>query len=493
MPDFLRFLLPSRLSWYIVRAHIGPFLFGTLTVIFIFLLQFLVNYLDRFVGKGLGFWVITQIVILNLAAMVTLAIPLGVLVSTLMSFGNLSAANEITIMKSGGLSVLTMMRPMMICGIGLSMFLFWFSDRVLPEANHQAKMLMTDIQRKKPTFIVDKGRFTSQLDGYTILARSIDSAAGSMLGITIYDNAKADRMSVVSADSGYISFSTDYSRLILTLFHGEIHQISIVNPGDYRTITYQRHEIVMPADGFSFQRTDENIFSRGDREMNIASMRLQVAQSQTYVDSARVRLTRFIHLHTAMLDGKPNPLTETIYGLPSQVLDTTQPPQERASQSAYRAENRISSLRTGIDTEWYQEQSFRNTVNKYLVEIYKKYAMAGACFIFVLVGCPLGIITRRGNVGISAFITLGCYALYWACLMAGERFADRDLLSPWLGMWMANIFLGLMGLFFIYRASKERVPFEKLITQWYVWQNTWKHTYRTKKAVARTNEQPQKI
>jgi lipopolysaccharide export system permease protein len=481
MSQFIRLLLPNRLSWYILRAHIGPFLFGTLTVVFIFLLQYLVNYLDRLVGKGLGFWVITQLIALNLAAMVTLAIPLGVLISALMAFGNLSASNEITIMKSGGTSVVAMMRPVMMCGIALSFFLFWFSDRVLPEANHQSKILWTDIQRKKPTFIVNKGQFSTELMGYRILSRSIDSVAGSMQGMTIYDHVKSDRMSVLSADSGYISFSTDFSRMILTLFHGEIHQISMINPSDYRTILYERHEIVLPANEFSLQHSEESVFSRGDREMNIASMRLQVAQSQSFADSAKTRFGKYLTIHANAIAGKRDTTTPNMYA-GSTINQDTLSPQERMSQAAYRTESMISTLRTNLETESYQEQSFRNSANKYLVEIYKKYAMAGACFIFVLVGCPLGIITRRGNVGISSFITLGCYAVYWACLMGGERFADRGLLSPWLGMWMANILLGLMGLFFTYRASKESVPFEKWITRYYLLRHQWKQRSESRKA-----------
>ncbi len=490
MLSLLRLFIPNRLSWYILRAHIGPFLFGTLTVVFIFLLQYLVNYLDRLVGKGLGFWVITQLITLNLAAMVTLAIPLGVLISTLMSFGNLSAANEITVMKSGGTSVVAMMRPVMVCGVALSFFLFWFSDRVLPEANHQSKILWTDIQRKKPTFIVNKGQFSTELMGYRILARSIDSVAGSMQGITIYDHAKADRMSVLSADSGYLASSTDFSRMILTLFHGEIHQISTINPSDYRTILYERHEIVLPAEDFALHHSEENVFSRGDREMNIASMRLQVAQSQGFADSAKARFTQYLTTHKAMLEGKPSLTQQGLIYATLPIRKDTLLEQERTAQAAYRAESQISTLRTHLETESYQEQSFRNSANKYLVEIYKKYAMAGACFIFVLVGCPLGIITRRGNVGISSFITLGCYAIYWACLMGGERFADRGLLSPWLGMWMANILLGLMGLFFTYRASKESVPFEKWITRYYILRQTIKQRRANKKDITTETATP---
>ncbi|MFY7997862.1 MAG: LptF/LptG family permease, partial [Candidatus Kapaibacteriota bacterium] len=126
----------SYISRYILRAHIGPFFFGAFTVMFVFLLQFLINFLPQLVGKGLGAWVITQLIALNLAWMVTLAVPMGVLVASLMAFGNLGSTNEITIIKSGGGSLLRMMRPMLVTGVLLSLALFWFNDFVLPDANY---------------------------------------------------------------------------------------------------------------------------------------------------------------------------------------------------------------------------------------------------------------------------------------------------------------------------------------------------------------------
>ena len=125
----------SYISRYIFRAHIGPFFFGAFTVMFVFLLQFLINFLPQLVGKDLGAWIITQLIALNLAWMITLAVPMGVLVSSLMAFGNLGSTNEITIIKSGGGSLLRMMRPMLITGVLLSIALFWFNDFVLPDAN----------------------------------------------------------------------------------------------------------------------------------------------------------------------------------------------------------------------------------------------------------------------------------------------------------------------------------------------------------------------
>ena len=190
------------LARYLLRLHIGPFLFGTLTVLFLFLLQFLMNNLDKLLGKGLDNGIIVQVILLSLAWMVVLAVPMGVLFSTLMAFGSMSAAQELTIIKSGGRSLWRMMAPLIMIGSLLFYGMYWFNDKILPESNHQFKILMQDIQRKKPTFSIEAGQFVTQLEGYTILARHIDSATRTLYGVTIYDNGQSSRLNVLSADTG---------------------------------------------------------------------------------------------------------------------------------------------------------------------------------------------------------------------------------------------------------------------------------------------------
>ncbi|MBL7974987.1 MAG: LptF/LptG family permease, partial [Candidatus Kapabacteria bacterium] len=176
------FILPR----YILRAHVAPFLFGTSVVMFLFLMQFVLQKIDQLVGKGLSTWVIIQLITLNLSWMLVLAVPMGVLFSTLMAFGSMSGASEVTIMKASGSGLIRMMFPVIILGAGLTYFMFWFNDSVLPDTNHQAKLLLMDIGRKKPMFNLEQGQFSTQLEGYTILARSLDSSNGLLRGVTIY-------------------------------------------------------------------------------------------------------------------------------------------------------------------------------------------------------------------------------------------------------------------------------------------------------------------
>jgi len=141
---------------YIIKQHIAPFVFGTALVMLLFLMQFLINHLDKFIGKGLSPWIIIQLIAFQLAWMLTLAIPMGTLFSTLMTFGNLSSNSEITIIKASGGSLFFMLRPIIIIGIFITLFVFWFNNYILPESNQQAKILMADITRKKTNICFGK-------------------------------------------------------------------------------------------------------------------------------------------------------------------------------------------------------------------------------------------------------------------------------------------------------------------------------------------------
>ncbi len=521
------------LSRYILRAHIGPFLFGSSTVMFVFLMQFLMNYLNQFLGKGLGTWVIVQLIVLNLAWMVTLAVPMGVLVSTLMAFGNLSASNEVTIVKSGGASLLHMMLPVMLMGVALSLWLFWFNDSVLPDANYRAQLLMMDMQRKKPTFVLEKGQFSSQLEGYSILARQIDSARGVMLGITIYDNTKFDRLNVVNADSGVINFSSDFSKMVLMLTSGEIHQVSQNNLGDYRRITFTTHRIIMDAHGFSFSRSDEKAHSRGDRTMCIADMRAIVRRNDSTIETLQQRFAEAVSKHERYIAGRFDSTVaaeERVYQqqfgtvvseqpsahqsdsvqteTPLQLIEkaamlqrqaskqqkntrrtsttsaiATTPPMPAATapvqqlqskglsslsreDAAWRVENRMTALRAVAENESFSINDRTLESNRYLVEIWKKYAIPAACFVFTLVGCPLGVLTKRGNFGISGSITLVFYVIYYLFLITGERLADRGLMQPWLSMWLADGILALVGVVLIVRVTNEQLSIPVVSRLW---------------------------
>jgi lipopolysaccharide export system permease protein len=432
-----------RLSKYILRAHIGPFLFSFGTLMFIFLLQFLIKGLDQLVGKGLGAWVITELIVLNLAWMVVLAVPMSVLISTLMAFGGFSSTHEITAMKAAGVSTFRMILPVMVAAIILTLLLFEFDNKVLPEANHKARVLRSDIERKKPTFGITPGLFTQSIQGYSILVKKTFEHSNDLEGITIYDYTRSTSNVVITATTGTLSFSPDYQRLIMDLRDGEINELDLTDYQQYRRIKFEKHRIVMNVENFDFKRTNENDekkFRRGDRELSAESMVVIADSIQRIADQLNDRVRLGVDQQVDQVLENKIRRYEPFY--PGD-------PYARASAKIRILE---SSTQNNI---LIVENNYRHMIDSYWVEIHKKYSIPFACIIFVLVGVPLGIMVRRGGFGVAAGLSLGFFVLYWVCLIGGEKLADRDLTSPMVGMWIANILIGVLGIFLVFRSLRE--------------------------------------
>jgi len=417
------------LSRYILRTHAAPFLFGTVVIMILFLLQYFMRWLDQLASKGLDVSTIIMFMVLNLSWIVVLAIPVGVLFSTIMAFGAMSTTHEVTVMKASGVGLLRMMVPVVSCGVLLWGFVFWYTDTVLPETNVRLSAMMRDIERTKPTFAVDEGQFSTYLDGVTVLARHVDTN-GLMRGMTIYDRSKYEVRNVISADSGRLQFSPSLTRLVVQLHNGEIHQRSVRDPMDYRVIRFAGYQMTLPAENMMYQASDVTGTSRSDREMSIADMRqvvdraeLQARQADERYDTAFIR-----HMDYVLRDGSP--ADSSVRSMKDRIE---------------RAISIVVSTRSTLESERLRRSSELTVANKYLVEIHKKYAIPFACLLFVFVGCPMGILTKGGSFGSSALISLGFYVLYWISMIGGEKLADRGLLSPAVAMWVGNATIGLIA------------------------------------------------
>jgi lipopolysaccharide export system permease protein len=399
------------------------------------------KFADRLVGKGLDSWVITKLIVYNLSWMVVLVVPMASLVATLMAFGNLSQNNEVTIMKSSGVSLYKMMLPPLFASLIVAVLLFQFNNDILPDANHQAKILMSDISRTKPTLSLEPGFFSQEVDNYAILVRSIDQNSNWLYQVTIYDHSNGAKINVVTADSGKIFFSKDQSKLIMDLYNGEIHESDVQNTTLYRKLEFEKHMITMNGDQFSFQQSGPT--SRGERELSVEDM-------QYITDSLKVILAKndksfsddYKKLFFMDSLASTNTFSESKLGANKELIIL------RAIEKAKTSKNIM--LASFNRMEWTKRE-----IEKYEVEIYKKYSLPAACIIFVLIGAPLGVMVRKGGFGVAAGISLFFFLVYWAFLIGGEKLSERGFFSPFIGMWAANFILGAIGIILTIKTNKE--------------------------------------
>ncbi len=390
------------------------------------------------IGKGLSAWIIIKLISFNLAWMVVLVVPMAVLVSCLMTFGNLSQNNEIAILKATGISLYKMIIPTFVMSILLAWFLVYFNNKIYPDANHAARLLMQDISRKKPTLSLKPGVFSQEVASYSILAREINQQTNELKDITIYDYSTYPNINIVTAKEGKLYFAQLQKKLIMDLKMGEIHESSNSQKEVYRKLRFEKHKIAMPADQFTFEQSSFGE-SRSDREMG-ASQILRMIDSidviqKSFVKDYEKRINSIVNYTAVPSSADPNQ-DQYVY--------------IRSQQRIRNDEMTFNDIISRIN---YNETES----DRYWVEVHKKYALPFACIVFALIGVPLGTMTRKGGLGMAAGISLSFYVIYWSFLIAGEKLADRNIISPFIGIWSANFFLFLLGIWLLVKNAKERI------------------------------------
>lgn len=426
---------------YILKNHLAPFLFSIFTLIAIFLLQFMMKFADRLVGKGLDTWIIIQLIIYNLAWMVVLVVPMAVLVATLMAFGSMSQNNEIAILKSSGISLYRMMVPPLAASMVIALLLVYFNNNIYPDANHAARLLMEDISRKKPTLSLVPGVFSQEVPNYSILVREIDQNKNELKEVLIYDYTSPPKVNIVTATEGKIYLSRNQKKLIMDLQNGEIHESDNTKESIYRKLRFERHKIALPAEQFTFEQTAPG-GPRGDRELGTEEM-LRIVDSLTLIFDKN-RSDFYSYIKGVTFERIEKPITYIV-------------PDSSAKYIYAKVQERIKSDEKSTSGILNRIDYGKKEINRYWVEIHKKYSLPFACIVFVLIGAPLGTMMKRGGFGMAAGISLLFFLLYWSFLIGGEKLADRGLLSPFWGMWSANILLIIVGIWLMIKSAREKV------------------------------------
>ncbi len=482
----------KRLHWMVLRMLPGPFLGWLGTLMFLLVMQFLIKYLPDLAGKGLPLLVIVELIAYSLAYMVVLAVPMAVLLATLMTFGRLSESNAYAVIKSSGISLIQLIWPALIAGLLVTGGMTYFNNVVLPEANFRARNLWLDIQTKKPGFELQPGIFYEGLSGYSILVDARVPGSNILKGVTIYDYTHSgDGQTVIKAQRGRLETLAGGTRVELTLEDGEIHRLQTDGlESRYERLAFGRHRLYLNLSDFVFERSEPNDGYRTDRTMPTAQM-IEVVDSlrqQVRRERRELRRTAWIlppdSLATdslAMDDGPPEPaiVLPAAAAAAAAPSDTVAPPTQRVALTGEGSLSRhriyAKALRSAREIHTKAEaarQSIKwqaREADRYLVEIYKKFSIAVACFIFTLIGAPLGLSIRRGGLGTVGGLALGIFLFYWITLVQGEKLADRGLLDPWVGMWIANAVMLVVGLWLVAYVTldlRATPPLRKRLQTW---------------------------
>ncbi len=441
------------LNRYIQKELYLPFVFSLLIIIFILFVQFLLRAIDRFLGKGLSVLTILEYLFLNLGWIVALAVPMAVLIAALMTFGRLSEDNEINAMRSSGISFLTIVRPAMIFGVTVALILIYFNNFILPEMNFRARILSGDIYRKRPGLNIDPGHFINDLPDYSMIIR--DKENETMKDVRIFSKAnQSDSQTSIYAESGELSTLDDAT--VLTLNNGEIHELDLTDFGNYRRIEFDRHRIVIPTDNLVLNRRDSS--NRTDREMTIPMILAKRKSYQLRLENIQSRLSK--SFYRVLNDSIPPISLEAALNIIDSTKKTIEQDTSLTLVQQRTQKRKLRTLERQAKNEFNLLESYTKGQNKYEVEIHKKFSLPFACILFVLVGTSLGVLAKKGGFIIGTSLSFGFFLVYYILLIGGEDMADRNIVSPAVGLWTPNVILMIVALYLTLHTVRERPPFQ---------------------------------
>ena len=464
------FLL-KKIDIYIFKRFVTLFLMTFLICIFILLMQFLWKHFAELIGKGIGLDVLAEFFVYSIFTLVPMALPLAILLASLMTFGNMGENFELTAMKSAGISLFRIIRPLIIFIAMVSIGAFYFSNHVLPVSQTKLWTLIFSLRQKSPELDIPSGEFYSGINGLNLYVR--EKEEGLLKHLMIYDFSEGfNNATVMVADSGRISLSEDKKYLLLTLYDGEsfenlknqsINSNSANIP--YRRESFDMKEILLDFDS-DFNRLDESILEDQHVSKNID----QLTQS---IDSVR-------EIVKVRVKDQQNEMVERRYfgresgwGRSLEVSDNIQlenynpdslflnQDKTKMTLAVTQSISRANDLKSQIEYNKIMLNEPTRYVSRHQIEWHRKFTLSFACLIFFFIGAPLGAIIRKGGLGTPVVISVIMFIVYYIIDNTGYKMAREGLWTAAEGMWLSSSVLLPIGIFLTYKAAVDATLFNK--------------------------------
>lgn len=426
---------------------------------FIFEMQFIWVYLDEIMGKGLSSWVILKLFFFASARVVNMALPLAILMSSIMTMGALAENNEMTAMKSAGASLMRIMRPLIFFSVGLSLTAFIFANNLWPVANLKCRTMLFNIMKQKPSLNLTDGVFYNGIEGISIRAGKNNHESGELNDVLIYDHRGGERANrtVIRAEKGLMEQTPDKRFLIMTLFNGrsydEQKDKKSTNP-QFPLVksSFERMVIRLDLSSLAFTADNEELMKNPAEMMTVPQLDEAIDSLKSSLDSVRIQFhesnmmlmsSRAIaHMHDSTAAVAPIMLFDDLNAA------------ERLKAENLAREN-TKRLRDAMQRQVDEISGREKYINRHKIEWHRKFFLAVVCLVLFFIGAPLGAIIRKGGIGLPTLIALGLFVFYQLLTMAGERMSKNGLVEPWFGIWMSTVVLLPLSLWITFRATKE--------------------------------------
>lgn len=451
---------------FILKSYVGPFVMTFFIAMFVFFMMFIFKYIDDFVGKGLGAGILSELFFYFSLTTIPMALPLAILLSSLMTFGNLGEHFELSAMKSSGQSLQKIMTPLIYGMLIISLAAFYFSNHILPYTNLKAGALLYDVRQSKPALMFKDGIFNNGLDGFSIRVGKKDKDNKTLRDILIYDHRAMQGNNVVlTAKSGYMEETPDKNYLVLTLQNGESYKEINDNPKDVQTRpllrdTFEERIIRFDLSEFKLSRTNEDLFKNNYQMLNLSQLNKTVDSMKVKVAKKMETFNKQIKLSYYSRTNDYFKKSDSTKNIPAITTSFSQLSKADKLTIIENASNTARSAKAYAESIMYETEADEYSRLKYEVEWHRKFTLSIACIVLFFIGAPLGSIIRKGGLGMPVVISVVFFIIFHILSITGEKLAKEGKLPVYQGMWLATAILFPIGVFLTYKATSDSTLFD---------------------------------
>jgi lipopolysaccharide export system permease protein len=455
----------KKLDWLIIKAFIGPFIITFFIALFVLFMQTVWKYVDDLVGKGLDFGTIGLFLLYMSATLLLLAMPIAILISSIMTFGNLGESFELVAIKSAGISLLRFMRPLLLFSIVLALITFWFANNVVPYATLKSATLYDNIMRKNPTLEFKEGIFYTAVPNYAIKVGRKDPDKVTIHDVTMFDATNPLQDNCIVAQKGKMRITPDEKFLEFDLYNGYRYQEKgNVNDSanEYIRMQFKTYKKLFDISSLQSGNTTDSMFMNDCRmytfiklQTTIDSLKKQYTQSQKRTQTEETSYFKYANFNDSLYKKIDTAKLPKITNTRTLFADSLQ-------QRLYeRASGNINSLAIVVNNNRTLLANKQETIRSHYVEWHRKFAISLACIVLFFIGAPLGSIIRKGGIGMPLVVAIIFFLIFHLLNTFGEKFAREGSTSVVIGMWLAVYVLVPIGMFLTYKALNDSQLFNK--------------------------------
>lgn len=448
----------KKLDKLILKSFIGPFIITFFIAFFVLMMQGLWKYLDDLVGKGLDFITLGKFLWYVSSSMLTLAMPIAILISSIMTFGNLGESFELVAIKSSGISLLRFMRPLIWVALLFCGITFIFANYVIPYANLKFVALYNDIYYKKPAFDLKEGVFFTHIPNYAIKAGKKEADGKTLHNVLIYEQTNPLQNNCITAEKAVMKISDDQKFLEFNLQDGYRYQENgnnIDSATEYIRLRFTSFKKLFDLSSLQKQNTNDSIYRNNFKMLSARQISYSLDSLYRLNDSLTVRMNRSLDTylpHTNLNDSAWGKIMVTVpkYNrFDSIIPDSLRIPVHEAAVAI------ANNVKNSVENAGNEIENRRNEIRYHKIEWHRKFSLSMACFVLFFIGAPLGSIIRKGGLGMPLVVAIIFFLIFHLLNMFGEKFVKESMMSPFLGMWLAVLVLTPVGIFLTYKAMHD--------------------------------------